>query len=176
MRLRPSLAAVMLAMLLLPTARAQHNLAQAQRDWPDLQLLNPDKVRGLSDGLRNDLQTRGCRIPMFTRWDGRHNVIRGRFLGAASEDVAVLCLADGNMSIVVYPDGKNANAQEIRKFPADAYRMIHTVSPFVLNKRAIRDKATERLPAFDHDAIDDGPIGAGPETTYFNAGSWINAF
>jgi len=160
----------------LPMAWAQHNLEQAQRDWPDLQLLRPDQVRGLSGGLGKDLQARGCRIPMFTKWDGRHNVIRGHFLGAGTEDIAVLCLADDDMSIIVYPDGTARDAQEIRKFPADAYRMIHTVSPFVLKKRAIRDEATQRLPEFEHDAIDDGPVGERTETTYFSTGIWINVF
>ena len=167
---------VLLAVSMSPLAWTQHNLEQAQRDWPDLQLLSPDKVRGLSDGLRNELQSRGCRIPMFAKWDGRHNVIRGQFLGPNSEDVAVLCLTDDDMSIIVFPDGNARNAQEIRKFPANAYRMIHTVSPFVLKKRAIRDKATQRLPEFDHDAIDDGPVGERAETTYFDAGIWTNVF
>lgn len=155
---------------------AQHNLGPAQRDWPDLRLLTPEKVRGLSDQLEADLRHRGCRIPMFTKWDGRHNVIRGAFMRAGSQDVAVLCLVDDDMSIIVYPDSSAQNAQQIRKFPADAYRMIHAVSPFVLNKRAIRDQATERLPEFDHDGIEDGPVGERSETTYFHAGSWINAF
>ena len=151
-------------------------MGAAQRDWPDLQLLTPDRVRGLADNLKADLTARGCRIPMFTKWDGRHNVIRGAFMRAGSHDVAVLCLADDDMSILVYADGSAQNAQQIRKFPADAYRMIHTVSPFVLKKRALRDNATERLPAFDHDAIEDGPVGQRSETTYFHAGSWINVF
>ncbi len=155
---------------------AQHNLEPAQRDWPDLRLLTPEKVRGLSDQLEADLRNRGCRIPMFTKWDGRHNVIRGAFMRAGSQDVAVLCLVDDDMSIIVYPDSSAQNAQQIRKFPADAYRMIHAVSPFVLNKRAVRDQATERLPEFDHDGIEDGPVGERSETTYFHAGSWINAF
>jgi len=54
--------------------------------------------------------------------------------------------------------------------------MIHTVTPFVLKKKTIRDKATDRLPEFDHDAIEDGPVGERSETTYFDAGNWINVF
>ena len=171
-----SLLAFVLTALFLPMASAQHNLEEAQRAWPDLQLFKPEQVRGLSNSLQQDLQTRRCRVPMFTKWDGRHNFIRGSFLRPGSEDVAVLCLAGDDMSIIVYPDGSPRDAQQIRKFPADAYRMIHTVSPFVLNKRAIRDKATERLPKFDHDAIEDGPVGERTETSYFNAGTWTNVF
>ena len=155
---------------------AQHNLEQAQQDWPDLKLMAPDKVRGLSNELSADLVARGCRIPLFTKWDGRHNVIRGAFMRAGSQDVAVLCLVEDDMSIIVYPQGAVQDAQQIRKFPADAYRMIHAVSPFVLNKRAIRDQATERLPKFDHDGIEDGPVGERTETIYFHSGNWMNVF
>jgi hypothetical protein len=166
----------LLASLFSLPGNAQHNLEQAQQAWPDLKMLNPQDIRGLSKSLQQDLQTRQCRIPVFAKWDGRHNVIRGNFIRSDSEDVAVLCLANDDMGIIVYPGGSPDNAQLIRKFPADAYRMIHTVSPFVLNKRAIRDKATKRLPEFDHDAIEDGPVGERSETIYFHEGSWKTVF
>lgn len=159
-----------------PGALAQHNLEKAQQEWPDLRLLNPNQVRGLSNALQTDLQKRGCRIPMFTNWDARHNVINGAFMRAGSKDVAVLCLVDDDMSIIVYPNGGSQNAQLIRKFPADAYRMIHPASPFVMKKKAIRDNATERLPDFNHDGIEDGPVGGRSETTYYNDGTWMNVF
>ncbi|NIO39481.1 MAG: hypothetical protein GTO41_04325 [Burkholderiales bacterium] len=161
----------------LPTfSWAQHNLERAQRDWPDLELLKPAEVQALAEVVRTDLNRRGCRIPIFTKWDARHNVIRGSFLRRGSQDVAVLCLLDDDMTIIVYPDGVEKGAHQIRRFPADAYRMIHGVSPFVLRKRAIRDSAVERLPDFDHDGIDDGPVGERHETTYFHVGRWINVF
>ena len=163
-------------MLHCSSALAQHNLEEAQKAWPDLRLFDPDEIRSLSSGLKTDLTERGCRIPKFTKWDGRHNVIRGSFRNRDSHDVAVLCLADNDMSVIVYFNGSTTMAEEIRKFPADAYRMIHTVSPFVLGKRAIRDKATGRLPGFDHDAIDDGPVGERSETAYHNAGAWMQVF
>ena len=59
-----------------PNALAQHNLERAQKEWPDLKLLAPKQVKSLNETLRADLQKRGCRIPMFTKWDGRHNVSR----------------------------------------------------------------------------------------------------
>jgi len=54
--------------------------------------------------------------------------------------------------------------------------MIHTVTPFVLGKRAIRNHAVERLPAFDHDAIEDGPVGGVTETLYHLEGRWLQVF
>jgi hypothetical protein len=159
-----------------PLVWAQHNLEQAQKQWPDLKLLAPNQVKSLDDTLRSDLQKRGCRIPMFTKWDGRHNVISGAFMRAGSKDVAVLCLADDDMRIIVYPNGGIENTQLLRKFPADAYRMISSSSPFVMKKKAIRDNATQRLPQFDHDGIEDGPVGGRSETIYFDNGNWINVF
>ena len=164
------------AVLFCSPALAQHNLEEAQRAWPDLQLFDPAKIRNLNTSLKSDLTKRGCQVPIFTKWDGPHNVIRGSFRKPDSNDIAVLCLVDDDMSVIVYGDGQVANAEQIRKFPANAYRMIHKVSPFVLNKRAIRDKATERLPEFVHDAIDDGPVGDRAETTYNYGGNWVQVF
>ena len=167
---------LILAAMLLPAARAQHNLEQARKDWPDLRILDPQRMRGLSVAVKGDLTQRDCRIPIFTKWDGRHNVISGSFMAPGSQDLAVLCLHGDDMSIIVYPGGDTKDAREIRKFPADAYRMIHTVSPFVLKKKAIRDKATEQLPDFDHDGIEDGPVGERSETAYFTADKWMTVF
>ena len=86
------------------------------------------------------------------------------------------CLKGEDMSIMVYWAGAPERAEELRKLPADAYRMIHTVTPFVLGKRAIRDEAVERLPAFDHDAIEDGPVGGASETIYNLEGRWLQVF
>ena len=162
--------------LVCSSALAQHNFEVAKKAWPDLRLFDPDEIPSLSSELKADLTKRGCRIPKFTKWDGQHNVIRGSFRNRDSHDVAVLCLAGDDMRVIVYFDGSATMADEIRKFPADAYRMIHTASPFVLRKRAIRDKATERLPDFDHDAIDDGPVGERSETAYYHAGAWMQVF
>jgi hypothetical protein len=164
------------AALLGSSALAQHNLDEAKKDWPDLQLFGSDKIRSLSSELKADLNKRGCKIPVFTKWDGSHNVIRGSFRKRDSNDVAVLCLVDDDMSVIVYGDGSATTAEQIRKFPANAYRMITKVSPFVLDKRAIRDKATGRLPDFEHDAIEDGPVGERSETTYFHDGAWVQVF
>lgn len=168
-----------LGLLLLLTAMnagAQHNLDQAKRDWPDLRLLEPARWRTLPQALRVDLERRGCKLPRFMRWDGEHNVIRGSFLAEGNADIAVLCLAGEDMSIIVYAQGAADNAQEIRKFPADAYRMIHRASRFVLSKRAIRDQVAAQLPVLDHDGIDDGPLGGLTETAYHDNGQWLTPF
>jgi hypothetical protein len=165
-----------MALLASCAARAQHNLDDAMKDWPDLRIMEPGQVRTLTPQVRADLAKRECKVPLFTKWDGPHNVIRGEFAKAGQQDVAVLCLKADDMSIVIYRAGEPDRAEELRKFPADAYRMIHTVTPFVLKKRAIRDEAVERLPAFDHDAIEDGPVGGRTETMYNLEGRWLQVF
>ena len=172
MKFVPGLLLLFVAM----NASAQHNLDQAKRDWPDLRMLEPAQLRTLTQAVRADLERRGCKVPMFTRWDGEHNVIRGSFLTAEDIDVAVLCLAGDDTSIIVYAQGAVDGAQEIRKFPADAYRMIHRASRFVMSKRAIRDQVAARLPTLDHDGIDDGPLGGVSETAYHDNGHWLTPF
>ena len=95
---------------------------------------------------------------------------------AHRQDAAVHIVADEDADDDERIALREAIDQYGRKFPVDAYRMIHTVSPFVLGKRAIRDKATQRLPDFEHDGIDDGPVGERSETMYYHAGAWIQAF
>jgi hypothetical protein len=73
-------------------AMAQHNLTQAESDWPDLRIMRSGEVAELSPALRADLEKRGCRVPKFARWHAQHNVIRGRFADSTREDVAVLCM------------------------------------------------------------------------------------
>ncbi len=155
---------------------AQHNLDDAKKDWPDLRILEPDQVRILTPQVRSDLARRGCKVSLFTKWDGPHNTITGEFARPGQKDVAVLCLKADDMSILVYWAGSPDRAEELRRFPADAYRMIHTVTPFVLKRRAIRDEAVDRLPAFDHDAIEDGPAGGATETMYNLEGRWLQVF
>jgi hypothetical protein len=175
--LKPAVRVGVVALLLAQsTLHAQHNLEEARKAWPDLQLFEPKRLRALGPQLQADLQERGCRIPIFTKWDGRHNVIRGSFTGPGKEDVAVLCLSGDDMSIVIYPGGKPEGAAEIHRYPADAYRMIHAVSPFVLRKKAIRDNVVDKMPDFDHDAIEDGPVGERSETAYFNGSKWMTVF
>lgn len=176
MNARAARAAAFMVMLLPGAGIPQHNLAEAQKDWPDLRLFNPSELRSLSPPLKADLEKRRCRIPLYTKWDGAHNVIRGNFRGPDSRDIAVLCVSGDDMSVIVYWGGAAERSEEIRRFPADAYRMIHTMTPFVLRKRALRDEATERLPVFDHDAIEDGPVGGNAETAYYHEGAWLAVF
>ena len=154
-------------------ANAQTALSEIQKEWPDFRYLEPKQVRELPAVIKADLEKRGCKIPRFTKWDARHNVIQGQFLKPGERDWAVLCRQQDKSSILVYPGSATANVQLMRSEDHDPYRIIHTATAFVLQKRAIRDKLTESLPQFDHDGIEDGPIKRNAIVLYFRDGEWI---
>jgi hypothetical protein len=154
-------------------ASAQTGLKEIQKDWPDFRYLEPKQVRELPALIKADLEKRGCRIPRFTRWDARHNVIQGQFLKPGQRDWGVLCQYQDKSSILIYPGGAAADVQTVRSEDHDPYRIIHTVTAFVLQKRAVRDKLTESLPPFDHDGIEDGQIQKATLVLYYRDGEWV---
>jgi hypothetical protein len=154
-------------------ATAQTGLKEIQKDWPDFRYLEPKQVRELPALIKADLEKRGCKIPSFTKWDARHNVIQGQFLKPGQRDWAVLCRHQDKSSILIYPGSAAADVQTVRSEDHDPYRIIHTVTAFVLQKRAVRDKLTESLPPFDHDGIEDGPIQKAALVLYYRDGEWV---
>jgi hypothetical protein len=155
------------------TANAQTGLKEIQKEWPGFRYLEPKQVRELPALIKADLEKRGCSIPRFTRWDARHNVIQGQFLKPGQRDWAVLCRHQDKSSILIYPGSAAADVQTVRTADHDPYRIIHTVTAFVLQKRAVRDKLTESLPPFDHDGIEDGQIQKAALVLYYRDGEWV---
>jgi len=165
--------ALAIATVFAATASAQTALNEIQKEWPDFRYLEPAQVRELPAVIKADLEKRGCKIPRFTKWDARHNVIHGQFLEPGQRDWAVLCRHQDKSSILIYPGSTTADVQLMRSEDHDPYRIIHTATAFVLQKRAIRDKLTESLPQFDHDGIEDGPIKRNALVLYYRDGEWI---
>ncbi len=154
-------------------ASAQTASKDIQKEWPEFRYLEPKQVRELPAVIKADLEKRGCKIPRFTKWDARHNVIQGQFLKSGQRDWAVLCRQQDKSSILLYPSGATAEVQSVRSEDHDPYRIIHTASAFVLQKRAIRDNPAESPPQFDHDGIEDGPIQKAAIVLYYRDGEWI---
>jgi hypothetical protein len=165
--------ALVISAVLAAAASAQTALTEIHKEWPDFLYLEPKLVRELPAVIRADLEKRGCKIPMFTKWDARHNVIQGQFLKPGQRDLAVLCRQQDKSSILIYPGGASADVQMIRSQDHDPYRIIHTATAFVLQKRAIRDKLTESAPPFDHDGIEDGPIQKAAIVLYYREDEWM---
>ncbi len=165
--------ALVISAVLAAAAGAQPTLKEIQKEWPDFRYLEPKQVRELPALIKADLDKRGCKIPSFTKWDARHNVIQGQFLKPGQRDWAVLCRHQNKSSILIYPASATADVQTVRSEDHDPYRVIHTVTAFVLQKRAIRDKLTESLPPFDHDGIEDGLIQKPALVLYYRDGEWM---
>ncbi len=165
--------ALAISTVLAAAASAQTELKEIQKEWPDFRYLEPKQVRELPALIKADLEKRGCKIPTFTRWDARHNVIQGQFLKPGQRDWAVLCRHQDKSSILIYPGSATADVQTVRSEAHDPHRIMHTITAFVLQKRAIRDKLTESLPQFDHDGIEDGPIQKSAIVLYYRDGEWI---
>jgi len=127
---------------------------------------------GIAAGYRGRPGEAQLQDSPFTKWDAPHNVIQGQFLEPGQRDWAVLCRHQDRSSILLYPGNVIADVQTVRSENHDPYRIIHTVTKFVLQKRAIRDKLTESVPEFDHDAIEDGPIQKAAIVLYHRDGEW----
>lgn len=170
--MKPGLALTLSAVLAV-SASAETTLQEIQKDWPDFRYLEPKQLREVPALIKADLEKRGCKIPRFTKWDARHNVIQGQFLKPGQRDWAVLCRHQDRSSILIYPGSAATDVQTLRSETHDPYRIIHTATAFVLQKRAIRDKLTDSAPPFDHDGIEDGPIQKVALVLYYHDGEWI---
>ena len=158
----------------LPVAAvAQATVEDVRKQWPDFRYLEPRQVRELPAPVRADLEKLGCRIPKFTKWDARHNIIHGQFFKAGQQDWAVLCQAGDKTGILLYPGGVASDLPMLRAEPSDPARTIHAISAFVLQKRAVRDHPDEPPPPFDHDGIEDGPIQKTGRVIYHRDDEWI---
>ncbi len=153
-------------------AAAQTTVEEVRKKWPDFRYIEPGQLRELPEAVRADLEKLGCRVPKFMKWDARHNVIQGQFLKPGQTDWAVLCQIGDKSGIVIYPSGKSAELPMLRTEAADPTRTIHVVSPFVLQKRAVRDHPDDPPPPFDHDGIEDGPIQKAGRVLYYADDDW----
>ena len=162
-----------LLLFALPVATAaQTTVEEFRKNWPDFRYLEPRQARELPPAVRADLEKLGCRIPKFIKWDARHNIIHGQFFRPGQQDWAVLCKVGDKTGILLYPGGVATELPMLRVEPNDPARTIHAVSAFVLQKRAVRDHPDEPPPAFDHDAIEDGPIQKPGRMIYYSAEEW----
>jgi hypothetical protein len=163
-----------LLLIALPVPAAAQATVEEEfhKHWPDFRYLEPGKIRELPVAVRTDLAKLGCRIPKFIKWDARHNVIQGQFFRAGQQDWAVLCKVGDKTGILLYPGGIATELPMLRAEPNDPARTIHAVSAFVLQKRSVRDHPDEPPPAFDHDAIEDGPIQKAGRIIYYSEDEW----
>ena len=130
-----------------------------------------------------DLDRRRCLIPQTPYKPAPHNVIAGSFIATGSRDWAVLCSVKGESRVLVYRGGTTTRIDSVGRMKDSSFvRPGESGAPEfsrkldVMTAKSIADRAKERqgpkLPALDHDGIDDGFVGK-TSTRYYSRGRWI---
>ena len=139
----------------------------------------PDLPRPVAE----ELSRRGCLIPQSYEAHGPENVIHGSFERAGSTDWAVLCSAQGSVSLLAFFSGALespvtlASASETSRL---SLRLgwnelgfdwgIDAASPERVREAQIGLSPRPRL--LDHDAIADSAIEQRTVYRYFSGGAW----
>lgn len=138
----------------------------------------------LPEAVQEELNRRGCLIPQTYEAHQPENVVHGSFEWPGSTDWAVLCSADGTVSLLVFfadrPAGQPlvlASSQETERLqphpPAPRWGFnwsINTASPQqVHDAQAGLDP---RPPRIDHDALADSTVDHRTDYHFFANGSW----
>ncbi|HWG21071.1 MAG TPA: hypothetical protein VG225_11135 [Terracidiphilus sp.] len=186
-----------LALLLLLAA-----LAAAQQPDPDANLvtrgqvnveghlypyivrhLPPSSFPDLPAPIAGELTHRGCLIPQTYQAHQPENVIHGSFQAPGSSDWAVLCSAQGTVSLLVFFAGAPDQPATLASAP-ETQRLQSPAASDVLgfnwgidpaSPQTVRQAQTglqPRPPRLDHDAIADSVIDRKTVYHYFAKGSW----
>ena len=156
-------------------------------DWrrADLNVrrLPPSAFRELPAAVRAELEARQCRIPQ-EHFDRRpHNVIRGHFLSATSDDWAVLCSRRRVSTILVFVNSSASDVREIDRTADMNYlqtidterigysHRLHVAGPEVM--RVYFGYVGPKPPRLSHDGIDDCFEEKGSVVRYFARGRWL---
>jgi hypothetical protein len=162
--------------------------AVSSQDWAAADAatrrLAPSAFSLLPGGIRTDLQRRGCTVPQTYGSTTAHNVVRGHFFSATSDDWAVLCSRARFSSILVYRNGQaSPSAQLSRESDAGYLQTIDGKQTIGFSRglasasvdfiRQHRHPTDPALPTLDHEGIDDAFIEKGSKVHYFSAGKWL---
>ncbi len=146
--------------------------------------LPPSAFPALPRPLQARLEQLGCTVPQTYDEPQPHNVIRGHFRNPRAWDWAVLCSVNGVSRVIVFWGGNPGSVELLGAAPDRDYlqgvggdsigfsRVIGVASP-----RAIRSYHHEfgkgRLPAIDHDGIEDAFEGKASGIAYYYRGRWL---
>jgi len=133
---RPRLAARFVALYFeLPPEAAQQLAESADLGEADLRrprMAEPASVDVLPAAVRHTLGKRGCLIPQWPGETARSNVAHGAFLGAGSDDWAVLCAIGDTGKILVFHGGAGAPVATLRPRVASLPHLDRLPDPFAL--------------------------------------------
>jgi hypothetical protein len=97
----------------------------------------------LPDAVQNDLNKRGCAIPQTYEAHRPENVVHGNFEGRGASDWAVLCAAQGTVSLLVFFDGSTQPAAVLASAPETERLQAHDSSG-VLSIPHLRSRLRKR--------------------------------
>ncbi len=148
-----------------------------------LHLIRPPAFPGLPPAIVHQLELRSCAIPQTGFASKPHNAIRGEFFRKGRQDWAVLCLAHGNSSILVFPTGGEGHPAELASLADSIFeqsdesgrmvysRMITAVGKdFIL--RHYQGYGGPKPPPMDHQGVDDAFVEKASVTWYCYNGTW----
>jgi hypothetical protein len=145
--------------------------------------LPPDSFPNLPEPIAKTLQQRACLIPQTYQAHHPENAVRGSFERPGSQDWAVLCTVQGNVSLLVFFASAPGNPQVLATVPEidrlQDYSSTHVLgfnwgidaaSPAVIHDAQIG--LSPRPPRPDHDSLADAIVDRTTVYHYFKNGSW----
>jgi len=145
--------------------------------------LPPDSFPDLPEPIAKSLEQRACLIPQTYQAHHPENVAHGSFERPGSQDWAVLCSVQGNVSLLVFfasaPGNPHVLATVSETSRLQAYSStrvfgfnwgIDAASPEVIHDAQIG--LSPRPPRPDHDSLADSIVDRTTIYRYFNNGSW----
>jgi len=155
--------------LLLLLGSAQDSPTDFARGEREIVRVAPIYFLHMPSAIRDVLEERGCTIPQTWGEKWPANAVHGHFVGATSDDWAVLCSVKGSSSVVVISGGK-----VVASLGRSADRE-HVAG--ILPGRAVFERSINRAAASEirrrHDGIEDWFKSNVSEIHYFNGTKWI---
>ena len=130
----PRISALLVALYFqMPRDDEQRLITSAAIDSSELQhrpvLADPVALSILPRAVRDTLSQRGCRVPQ-TPDDTTWNIIRGSFLGPATNDLAVFCAIHGAGKILLFRDGAGSPVASLDPILAEVPELDLLPNPF----------------------------------------------
>src|SRR5438270_1957964 len=94
---------------------SQETTSKTQTDSILATMVHPSEVPGVPRNVTEELERKGCLIPIVNYYGTKYqNIIHGEFAAAKQRDWAALCFRDPQNSIVVIWGGKHTCAAELQ--------------------------------------------------------------
>jgi hypothetical protein len=145
--------------------------------------LPPAAFPQLPRAVRRALVARGCTIPQSAWAAGPHNVVSGRFTGAARRDWAVLCARRHSSYILVFHGGSPRRVDSLAHAPLTRSLVAAGPGRWVYERHLTRATPADihemaaayddPLPrCLDHDGLNDAPSDKSSELWYRLGARW----